>query len=146
MATALVEQTQKQGIRNGTAIFRAHWTRDNLGQLFDEPVVVIDDIDTDYEEAALSVTHVKWATGPHVRGVVEFDSTPKMPDGVILIIPSGTTEGEVDFTSTYDGSRADPNRPTGGNVVVTTEGGIQQDELYLEVSYKIRGTSPTTTH
>jgi len=141
MATPIIEKFQREVGRVGEATFRASWQTGQTGDIENEVVVDLDSISHNYTYPALTVLGVEWTKGLNLEARLEFNSMPPKPESTILSLPSGELAGKTDFCHSLNGGWPDPNRPTGGDIVVTTDGALQNDDLFIRLRYRLKGTS-----
>ena len=142
MAPPTMERFQHCLGRRGYVHFHAVWTASAADELSNEPVVSLDDISGKLDETRFAVESIEWqASAAGLSAVVEFDSTPPGADGLVVAITPDGSSGEMDFSGYPSGNIPDPNRLSPGNVVVTTTGAQQGDELFLAIRFKEKGQS-----
>uniref|UniRef100_A0A6M3L1N1 Uncharacterized protein n=1 Tax=viral metagenome TaxID=1070528 RepID=A0A6M3L1N1_9ZZZZ len=137
---AIIEKMQRDLGRFGEATLRASWQVGQLGDMDNEILVDIDEVTRTMENKALAVESIEWTKGLNMEVRIEFDSTPPKPESTILALPGGELNGSTNFTDSLNGCWPDPNRPTGGNIVVNTTGALQSDELWIRLNFRVKGT------
>lgn len=142
MPPPVIERFQQNLGRRGYAHFRAKWTASASDDLDNELVIDQDEVSGKLDNTRFAVESVEWMTsGGGVTAVVEYDSMPPGADGLIVSIPPDGQAGELDFSGYPSGNLPDPNRESPGNVVISSTGAQQGDELFLAIRYKEKGKS-----
>ena len=124
--------------RSGTATMNVNWlaqSNDDLSStLFLDPTA---DLNGYWSQESFAIKKVYWRKATSAEVVLEFDA---LGDGrEILTLPEGETEGEESFLGLPDGARTDPDLAAPSNIVVSTDGALSTDRLYIRVDYKVKG-------
>ncbi len=128
--------------RRFRANFHCEWTAGASDNLDTQLVVSLDDVSGKFDNTRFAVESVAWASSANVRADIYFDSMPMGPSGLIHTIASDSAPGEVSFIDWYpNGAIADPNRLSPGNVVVSTRGAQQGEELTILITGREKGKS-----
>ena len=142
MSSPTASRFQQNLGRRGYAHYHAVWTVGAIDDLNNDIVLDLEEVSGKLSNTRFAVESIEWAASASgVSAVVEFDSMPPGADGLIVAIPPDGQAGEMDFSGYPSGCLPDPNRDSPGNVVVTTTGANQGDELFLAIKFKEKGQS-----
>ena len=141
MPTPTPEVYQRSIGRRGEATFRARFTSAENDDLEDVPILSQNYLSGKFNNTRFGVTSIAWTCEGLLSAVVEFDSVPSSPSGLVVSISPDASSGLLDFSGYPNGCKPEPNRTNPGDVVVSTQGAVPGSELFLMLTYKEKGTS-----
>lgn len=126
--------------RFGEFTFRARFTSAENDNLVDVSVLSQNYVSGKYENMRFKITSIRWTCEAGLSAVVEFDSVPPSPEGMVVSISPDASSGEIDFSTYPSAGKYDPNRDNPGDVVITTYGALPGSEIFLSGTYMEKGT------
>lgn len=123
--------------RRGTVSLDVEFVAEACDDLNDD-IVLDRDYDTSgkYTLPRFAVEKVKGNWSAAGNGIVEFDGLPR---GTICAISPESHDIDLDFSSDISGAKCDPTPESPANIVITTDGMVVGDRIYLELSYRESG-------
>ncbi len=129
--------------RNGRITWHCKWDDvNNLANLAQAIVADREDLSTSVygENVRFGVKKIKWVASANTSAQIYFNSSPIDPAGMILAVTPDSTTGERDFSGFPSGCMPDPSPESPSDIVVDTTNALVDDELFLELELKIKGT------
>ena len=126
--------------RHATIQVHANWTQAESDDLDGAILARRSDFSGPQNNLRLAVEELDWTCSDGAEVTVWFDSMPPGPDGLVHQIPWGNSSGHRDFGSYPSACLAEPNKESPGNIVVTTRNALPNDNLFLTLKLKVKGS------
>jgi len=139
MGVPTVFKNQSDIGQYGEAQFTVTWSAADSDELASEVLIDLSALSGGLLEPHLGVRSIEWTAAESMQADVFYDSLPADADTNVITIPTGATEGSVDFRNGATSHDRKDKNTLGGDLVVSTQDALPGDTLWIRVLFKVHG-------